>query len=94
MAGCLQKIPSGNESRTEGENDEMGIPKYRERLRLKDLYNPDEESIYLHYVDADNLYGWAMIQKLSTHGFLLKKAEDIIPEKIDNLVKKRHEKSM
>ena len=34
MASCLQKIPSGNESRAEGENDEMGIPNYRERSRL------------------------------------------------------------
>ena len=25
MASCLQKIPSGNESRAEGENDEMGF---------------------------------------------------------------------
>ena len=24
---------------------------------IKDLYNPDEESIYLQYVDANNLYG-------------------------------------
>ena len=31
MANCLQKIPSENESRAEGENDEMGIPNYRER---------------------------------------------------------------
>ena len=37
MASCLQKIPSGNESRAEGENDEMGIPNYRERSRLKNL---------------------------------------------------------
>ena len=35
MASCLQKIPSGNESRAEGENDEMGIPNYRERSQLK-----------------------------------------------------------
>ena len=34
MASCLQKIPSGNESRAEGENDEMGIPNYRQRSRL------------------------------------------------------------
>ena len=26
---------NGNESRAEGENDEMGIPNYRERSRLK-----------------------------------------------------------
>ena len=29
-ASCLQNIPSGNGSRAEGENDEMGIPNYRE----------------------------------------------------------------
>ena len=37
MASCLQKIPSGNESRAEGENDEMGIPNYRERSRLNEI---------------------------------------------------------
>ena len=31
-----------------------------------------------------------MIQKLQTHRFLWKKAEDFTPEKIDKLVKKRH----
>ena len=29
---------------------------------IKDLYNPEEESIYLEYVDANNLYGQAMVQ--------------------------------
>ena len=37
---------------------------------MKDLNNPDEESIYLQYLDANNLYEWAMIQKLPAHGFL------------------------
>ena len=37
MASCLQKIPSGNESRAEGENHEMGIPNNRERSRLNSL---------------------------------------------------------
>ena len=55
---------------------------------MKALYNPDEESIYLQHVDANNQYGWAMIQKLPTHGFLWKKGEDFTPEKIDKLVKK------
>ena len=56
---------------------------------MKDLYNPDEESIYFQDVDANNLYGWAMFQKLPTHGFLWKKAEEAFtPEKIDELVKK------
>ena len=54
----------------------------------KDLYNPDEESIYLQYVDINNEYRWAMVQKLPTNGFLWKKGEDFTPEKIDELVKK------
>ena len=36
---------------------------------MKDLYNPDEESTYLQYLDANNLYGWAMVQDLPKHGF-------------------------
>ena len=55
---------------------------------MEDLYNPDELSIYLHYVDVNNEYGWAMIQDLPTHGFLSKKGEGFTPEKIDELVKK------
>ena len=37
---------------------------------MKDLYNHDEDSIYLQYLYSNNPYGWAMIQNLSTHGFL------------------------
>ena len=32
-------------------------------------YNPDEASKYIVYLDANNLYGWAMIQYLPTGGF-------------------------
>ena len=55
---------------------------------MRDLYNLDEESIYLQYLDANNLYRWAMVQNLPTHGFLWKNAEGITPEKIVKLVKK------
>ena len=55
---------------------------------MKDLYNPDELSMYLQYLDANNLYGWAMINNLPTHGFTWKKAEEFTPEKTDKLVKK------
>ena len=55
---------------------------------MKDPYSPDEESIYLQYLDANNLYRWAMVQNLLTHGFLWKQAEDVTPEKIYKLVKK------
>ena len=54
---------------------------------MKDLYDLDEESIYLEYVDANNLYGWGMVKNLLTHGFLWKKAGDFNPEKIDELFK-------
>ena len=71
---------------------EVGLPRQlnvmpRPIIR-KDLYNPDEESIYLQYVDINNEYRWAMVQKLPTNGFLWKKGEDFTPEKIDELVKK------
>ena len=36
---------------------------------MGELYNPKEESSYLHYLDANNLYGWAMSQSLPTGVF-------------------------
>ena len=39
---------------------------------MNDLYSPNEDSIYLQYLDANNLYRWAMVQKLPTHVFLWK----------------------
>ena len=35
MAGCLQRIPSGNESCAEGENDEIGIPNYSRKIAIE-----------------------------------------------------------
>ena len=32
-------------------------------------YNPDKLTTYIQYLDANNLYGYAMSQKLPTHGF-------------------------
>ena len=55
---------------------------------MKDPYNLDEKSIYLQYLDKNNLYRWAMVQNLPTHGFLWKKGEDFTPEKIDEFIKK------
>ena len=36
---------------------------------MKDLYNPDELSMCLQYLDANIFYGWAMVQNLPTHGY-------------------------
>ena len=29
---------------------------------MKDFYNPNEESTYLQYLDANNLYEWATVK--------------------------------
>ena len=55
---------------------------------IKDLYNSDEKSMYLQYLDANNLRRWAMVQNLPTHRFKWKNGEDFTPEKVDKLVKK------
>ena len=52
-------------------------------------YNPQEESSYLMYLDADNLYGWAMSQPLPYRDFQWKDFED--PEEI--ILNNYHENS-
>ena len=39
-------------------------------------YDKNKESSYIQYLDANNLYGWAMSQKLPVNGF--KRMEDIM----------------
>ena len=36
---------------------------------MGELHNPNEDTTYLQYLDANNLYGWAMSQPLPTGGF-------------------------
>ena len=36
-------------------------------------YNKDKEELFLQYLDAISLYGWAMSQKLHLNGFKWKK---------------------
>ena len=33
------------------------------------IYDKDQESSYLEYLDANNLHGWAMCEKLLVNGF-------------------------
>ena len=40
-------------------------------------YNKNTESSYLEYLDANNLYGWAMSQKLPVDGFKWIKKDDL-----------------
>ena len=46
-------------------------------------YDPKKPTKYLQYLDANNLYGWAMSQPLPTGGFIW---VDVSPDEIDELV--------
>ena len=50
-------------------------------------YNPDKPSTYIQYLDANNLYGWAMSQPLPTHGF--KWLHDLTVDGVIKLLEKR-----
>ena len=36
---------------------------------MREKYNKNEPTKYITYLDANNLYGWAMMKNLPTHGF-------------------------
>ena len=57
---------------------------------MKD-YNKDEEKSFLEYLDANNLYGWAMSEPLPVDGFdriknLSKIDEDFIKKTMVKIV--------
>ena len=49
-------------------------------------YDPDKPSTYIKYLDANNLYGWAMSQSLLTHGF--KWIKDLTKDKLMDILEK------
>ena len=52
-------------------------------------YRPDKESSYIQYLDANNLYGWAMTQSLPTHGFQWMR--DLTKSKLINILEKEND---
>ena len=52
-------------------------------------YNINEESSYIQYLDANNLYGWAMSKKLPVNGFKWLDSNKINEEFIKKLQRKR-----
>ena len=55
---------------------------------MKD-FDETKPSTYIHYLDANNLYGYAMSQKLPAHGF---KWIDVDISKVEKLLKKKDTK--
>ena len=54
-------------------------------------YDKNKESSYIQYLDANNLYGWAMSQKLPVDGFkLVKNTSKIDEEFIKNYNEDSH----
>ena len=49
---------------------------------MGDKFNPNEDTTYLQYLDANTPYGWAMSQPLPTGGF---KWVDVNPKEISEL---------
>ena len=47
-------------------------------------YDSKKKSKFIQYLDANNLYGWAMSQNLPTHGF--KWMKDLTLEKVDEIL--------
>ena len=47
-------------------------------------YNNNEESSYIQYLDANNLYGWAMSKKIPVNGFKWIENNEITEEFIKN----------
>ena len=52
---------------------------------MKD-FNPDKPSSFIQYLDANNLYGWAMSQALPTNGF--KWMKDLTKAKVIHILEK------
>ena len=62
----------------------QAVRKYASAINkyMEDRFDPRFESSYLQYLDANNLYGWAMSQPLPTGGF---KWVDVNPNEISEL---------
>ena len=56
---------------------------------MKD-YNPEKMTKFIQYLDANNLYGWAMSQILPIHGFKWMKEERLTNDKVIEILNKKN----
>ena len=47
-------------------SNRYGVPN---NVYMNEMYDKSKESTYIQYLNANNLYGWAMSKPLPTHGF-------------------------
>ena len=70
---------------------EQGIRGGKQIINTMKNYDENEESSYIQYLDANNLYGWVMSQKLSVNGFKwIKDTSEINEEFIKNYDENRN----
>ena len=68
----------------------QSIRRYAKANKYMKNYDKSIESSYLMYLDANNLYGWAMSQKLPVNGF---KWENDLSRFNEDFIKKCNENS-
>ncbi|XP_065639669.1 uncharacterized protein LOC136072392 [Hydra vulgaris] len=76
MSTIKQGIQSGKPCKleninkvSESTNNSTRVYGSKRSNHIGEEYNSNKESTYIQYLDANNLYGWAMSKPLPTHGF-------------------------
>ena len=69
----------------------QAVHRYAKANNMEAKFNPKEESSYLLYLDANNLYGWAMSQLLPAGGFNWIDPSQFTPDNINFYVECENE---